>query len=220
MKQSSLKPCLNKIEDSYELFIFLKKQNLLEGASLYWWPSKNDFDVLIGAILTQNTKWENAEKSLKNLSILNYDSLETLANADLETLIIAITPSGFKNQKSIRIKKLCLNIIETFGSFENFQKQASRAWLLEQKGIGPETADAVMCYCLHRNEMVVDAYANRLLKKFDYDFDCYEDLKYWLEYGINENFDKISKIYPYEIDLNTVYCRFHGKIVEYMKKNK
>jgi endonuclease-3 related protein len=68
--------------------------------------------------------------------------------------------------------------------------------------------------------MVVDSYTNRLVKIFDYEFESYDDLKEWLEYGINENFDKITKMYPYEINLNLIYCRFHGKIVEYMKKNK
>lgn len=210
---------LTDIQNSYDLFVFLKNKNLLENASTYWWPSNSDFEVLIGAILTQNTKWLNVEKSIANLKTLNVMSLEKLAHIDLDTFIVAITPSGFKNQKSVRIKQLCQNIIEEFGDFEYFSKQVTREWLLSQKGIGPETADAIICYACHQNSFVVDSYTNRLLKRFGYEFESYDELKAWCEYGINENFDKIIKLYNNEVSLNLIYCRFHGKIVEYMKSN-
>ena len=211
---------MNSISNSYDLFIFLKDLNLIESQPLNWWPANSELEILLGSILTQNTKWENDQKSLKNLEKSNLLSLEKLSCVDLEILTILITPSGFKNQKAKRIKLLAKNIIEEFGDFENFCLNVSRNWILEQKGIGPETADAIMCYCIHSDEMVVDSYTNRLLKKFGYEFESYDDLKSWLEYGINENFDKIKKIYTNEISLNTIYCRFHGKIVEYMKNNK
>ena len=210
---------MTDLQNSYDLFLFLKSKKLLEDAPLYWWPSKSDFEVLIGAILTQNTKWVNVEKSIANLKELNALSLEKLAAIDLNTFIVAITPSGFKNQKSVRIKQLCQNIIEEFGNFENFCNEVSREWLLAQKGIGPETADAIVCYACHQNSFVVDSYTNRLLKRFGYEFESYDELKAWCEYGINENFDKITKLYNNEVSLNLIYCRFHGKIVEYMKSN-
>ena len=211
---------MSSISNSYELLLFLKEQKLLEDAPEYWWPASSDFEVLIGAILTQNTKWVNVEQSLANLKRLDVLSLEALAKIDLPLFIEAITPSGFKNQKSVRIKTLCQNIIDEFGEFETFSQNVTREWLLEQKGIGPETADAVLCYACHQEEMVVDSYTNRLLKSFGYEFESYEDLKLWLEYGINENFDKISKLYENSVSVNKVYCRLHGKIVEYMKSKK
>ncbi len=210
---------MNRVDNAYDLWLFLKEQNLLENAPEFWWPSSSDFEVLIGAILTQNTKWVNVEQSIKNLKKLDVLSLEKLATVDLDTFIVAITPSGFKNQKSVRIKKLCQNILQEFETFENFSKCVTREWLLEQKGIGPETADAVLCYACHQDYFVVDSYTNRLLKRFGYSFESYEDLQAWCEYGINENFDKIIKIYKKDVSLNFVYCRLHGKIVEYMKSN-
>lgn len=210
---------MNSICDSYDLFVFLKEKKLLEDAPLYWWPNQSEFEILIGAILTQNTKWVNVEKSLENLRKLGVLSLEKLATIDLETFIVAITPSGFKNQKSSRIKKLCQNILEQFGSFELFCSEVTREWLLEQKGIGTETADAIICYACHQESFVVDSYTARLLKRFGFEFESYDELKLWCEYGINENFDKISKLYKDEVSLNLIYCRFHGKIVEYMKSN-
>ena len=173
---------MNSISNSYDLFIFLKDLNLIEQEPINWWPANSELEILLGSILTQNTKWENAQKSLKNLEKSNLLSLEELSCVDLEILTILITPSGFKNQKAKRIKLLAKNIIEEFGDFENFCLNVSRNWILEQKGIGPETADAIMCYCIHSDEMVVDSYTNRLLKKFGYEFESYDDLKSWLEY--------------------------------------
>ena len=211
---------LPSISNSYELFLFLKEQNLIDNKYKYWWPNNSDFEIFIGAILTQNTKWVNVEKSLQNLKDLDALSLKGLVKIDIDVLIQAITPSGFKNQKASRIKKISQNILDRFYDFDNFCKNVSREWLLEQKGIGLETADAILCYACHKEEMVVDSYTNRLLKSFGYEFESYEDLKLWLEYGINENFDKIISLYTYEISLNMIYCRFHGKIIEFMKKPK
>ena len=208
------------ISNSYELLEFLKNQDLLDGHPEYWWPSVSDFEILIGAILTQNTKWTNVEKSLENLRKLDLLSLEKLKDVDTEVLVLAITPSGFKNQKAIRLKLLAKNIIEEFTSFDDFTKIVTKEWLLEQKGIGLETADAILCYACHQEFMVVDKYTQRLVKHFGFEFDDYEDLQAWCEYGINENFDKISELYGFEISLNKLYCRFHGKIIEFMKNNK
>jgi endonuclease-3 related protein len=180
----------------------------------------NDFEVLIGSILTQNTKWINVEKSLDNLRKLNLLNLENLSKVDENILIEAITPSGFKNQKSKRLILLCKNILEEFNSFENFCKNVDRQWLLNQKGIGEETADAILCYACHKEFMVVDKYTKRLLSYFDNEFENYEQLQAWCEYGINKNYDKIVQLYGFEISLNMLYCRFHGKIVEFMKSHK
>ena len=205
--------------NSYELLIFLKEKNLLENFPLHWWPNYGTFETVVGAILTQNTKWTNVEKSLQNLHQYNLISLETLSHAHLPLLIQAITPSGFKNQKATRLKVLCQNIQHTFGDFETFQEEVSRTWLLKQKGIGEETADAILCYACKKEEMIVDKYTQKLLRSFGFEFESYEELKQWCEYGINENFDKIIQLYGYEITLNQLYCRFHGKIVEFMKQN-
>lgn len=205
--------------NSYELLVFLKEKNLLENSPLYWWPNYGTFETVIGAILTQNTKWTNVEKSLQNLQKHDLISLETLCDADLPLLIHAITPSGFKNQKAVRLKLLCQNILNRFGDFETFQTEVTRSWLLKQKGVGEETADAILCYACKKEEMIVDKYTQKLLNRFGFEFESYEELKQWCEYGINENFDRIIQLYGYEITLNHIYCRFHGKIVEFMKQN-
>jgi len=211
---------LLKISNSYDLLRFLKNKELLGDHPQYWWPSSNDFEILIGAILTQNTRWTSVEKSLKNLEKLDLLSLEALIKVDLNTLILAITPSGFKNQKSQRIKQLAENIIKEFETFEVFKAKVTRTWLLKQKGIGFETADTILCYACHKEFMVVDKYTQKLVSHFGFNFKTYEDLKAWCEYGINENLDKIHKLYGFKISLNKLYCRFHGKVIEFMKNNK
>jgi endonuclease-3 related protein len=210
---------LNNISNSYELLLFLKEQDLIESKLEFWWPNSNSFEILVGAILTQNTKWVNVEKSLENLRDLDLLTLEKLANADLITLANAITPSGFKNQKSKRLILLAKNIIEEFQTFEKFSLNTNRIWLLNQKGIGPETADAILCYSCKQEFMVVDKYTAKLLKRYDYQFDSYEQMQEWIVDGINENYDKIKTLYGYEITLNKLYSRLHGKIVEFMKRN-
>ena len=207
------------ISSSYDLLCFLKEQNLIDEKYEFWWPSNDSFEILLGAILTQNTKWTNVEKSLDNLKKLNINSLEKLSNMNLEELIIAITPSGFKNQKAIRLIILAKNIINDFITFENFCLNVDRTWLLKQKGIGLETADAILCYSCKQEYMVVDSYTQRLLKRFGYEFESYEELQAWCEYGINQNYDKILTLYDYEITINKIYARFHGKIIEFMKRN-
>ena len=209
---------MTEISNSYELLVFLKNQNLIDENLENWWPNNNQIEIFLGAILTQNTKWINVEKSLENLRNLDINSLEDIIALDIDIFINAIAPSGFKNQKSKRLKQIAKNILEDFGDFDNFCKNVSREWLLLQKGIGPETADAILCYACMQEYMVVDSYTNRLLKSFGYEFESYEDIQTWLVYGINENYDKIITLYGYEISLNQLYSRLHGKIVEYMKQ--
>ena len=211
---------LNNITSSYDLLIFLKEKNLLQNSSSHWWEGYGTFEVLITAILTQNTKWQNVEKSIENIKKYDLLNMKKLSNIDLSILSELISSSGFKNQKSKRIKNICQNIIKDFENFENFTLNVSRSWLLNQKGIGNETCDSILCYACKKDHFVIDTYTNRLLKKIGFEFDNYDDIKEWFEYGINENFSKIEKSYGFDITINQIYCRFHGKIIEFMKNSK
>jgi len=207
--------------DSYELFVALKNSGHLKNErELLWWPNSGSFEVIVGAILTQQTKWEKVEVSLANLKDNNLLHLEGLANIDQQVLATLIKPSGFYNTKAKNLKKLCQNIYEEYESFENFCLHVNRDWLLSQKGVGQESADGILCYACKKEVMVVDSYTNRLVSKFGYEFESYQELQEWLISGIESNFEKITTMYDNEIDLNTIYARFHGKIVEFNKENK
>ena len=205
------------MDSSFELFSSLHKLNLLKDKPNSWWPNAGEFEVLIGAILTQQTKWQKVEKSLINLKEKNLLSIESLADIDVKELAIIIKPSGFYNTKSKWIKQICINIKNEFGDFENFQEQVDREWLLAQKGIGEESADSILCYGCFRDEVVVDAYSDRLLRAFGYEFDRYQDIKEWLVEGVTQNREKIENLFDKKPTLNIIYSYFHGAIVEYAK---
>ena len=198
--------------DSLDLYLELKDKNLLKNSPQYWWPNVGSEWCLVTTILTQNTKWQNVEKSMQNLGNVN---LEKLIEIDEKYLAELIAPSGFKNQKAKRLKLLAKNILDEFGDFENFKENVSREWLLAQNGIGQETADSILCYVCFREVMVVDKYTQKLLANKGMEFLEYEDIQYFLQTGIENRFNEISK--ENENDLNLCYARFHGMIVEFMK---
>jgi len=203
-----------EFSNSYELLVELRKKNLLKNSPKYWWPNVGSFEVVLGAILTQNSKWQKVEMALNNLKNISLEELAEFNEFELSQMIKSV---GFYNQKSKRLILLAKNILEEFGSFEEFQEFVSREWLLSQKGIGFETADSILCYACFRETMVMDSYTKRLLKKNGFGFENYDEMKEWFENGVEENWHKIADFY--ENDLNLCYARFHGKIVEFMKKS-
>jgi len=215
MKGVLFKKLILKIDNSYELYERLKKLNLIGHREERWWPCSGTFEVVIGAILTQNSQWTRVELSLINLRKLNLLNLESLN--ELDVITEAIKPSGLYHQKAKRLKLLSENIKEKFGDFETFCNEVSREWLLEQKGIGKESADSILCYACKKDVMVSDSYSARLLKHLGWEFDSYDDVQSFLVSGINDFYDGKK-------DLSIVYAEFHGMIVEfckhYCKRNK
>lgn len=210
---------------SFELFIFLHSLNLLQDSPLWWWPNHGDFEVVVGAILAQNTKWENVQKSLQNLRtqrILiphqNEQSLKNLAHSDPYFIASLIKSSGFANQKSLRLIQLSRNILKDFGDYQSFTQNTDSQWLIAQKGIGQESRDAILNYACLREVMVVDKYTYKLLCLHGYEMQEYAEIQEWIENGVTQHLDRIQSLYPYEISLAQIYARFHGKIVEFAKK--
>lgn len=184
-----------------------------------WWPDSGTFEVIVGAILTQQTKWEKVEASLANLKEAGLMSLEALSQAEAGQISSAIKPSGFYNTKAQRLQRLCQNMLDEFHTFERFQQEVTREWLLGQKGIGMESADSILCYGCGREVLVIDSYTARLLEAFGYHFERYMEIQEWMQEGIEANFDKITQLFGSELTLHTLYARFHGMIVEYAKEH-
>lgn len=132
-----------------------------------WWPAETELECLLGAILTQNTAWKNVEKALGNLKEKNLISIERLALIPTPSLAILIRPSGYFNQKAVKIKNFIDFIMENYdGSLEKMfaeDGQKLRDKLLKIKGIGPETADSILLYAARKPVFVVDAYTYRIL---------------------------------------------------------
>ncbi len=186
----------------------------------YWWPKSGTFEVVVGSVLTQNTKWENVERALENLrDYLGEIELEKVAHIDQKLLSQLIKPAGFYNTKAFRIKRLAQNILQEYGSFEAFKARPSRRWLLAQKGIGFETADSILNYACYREFLVVDSYSAKLLRFLGYEFEGYEELQEYLSDSLIQNLDAVYELYGKELPLAQIYARFHGKIVEFCKEH-
>ena len=215
------------VENSFELLSFLKAQNLLapldlreiENPKNWWWPNALSFEVILSAILVQNTRWEQVQAALTQFTEKNTLSLESLSAMPIEKLQDSFKNIGLFRQKALRIQVLCQNILRDFGDYPNFCAQVSRSWLLGQKGIGLETCDAILNYGLGRECVVADSYTQRLLSHFGYTLESYAEVQEWLRIGIVENEQKVCALYGCEIPLALVFARLHGKIVEYSKRN-
>ena len=208
------------IEDSFDLLCSLKKAGFMRDLrDPLWWPNSGSYEVVIGAILTQQTKWEKVEKSLRNLKEAGVDSLDKIADLDSKTLAKLIKPSGFYNTKAKYLLGISRAIIKDFGDFENFSEEVSRDWLLSQKGLGKESADSILCYGCKRDVMVADAYSYRLLKELGFEYEEYDDIANWLKEGVARNLENVERLYEKEMSLNEIYALFHGEIVEYCKNN-
>ncbi|MEW6659339.1 MAG: endonuclease III domain-containing protein [Thermodesulfobacteriota bacterium] len=136
-----------------------------------WWPGETPFEVILGAILTQNTNWNNVAQVLAGLQAEGLLHPRTLREMPETELARRLKPSGYFNIKARRVK----NFLDFFAhhfhdSLEEMAQEdlgTLRAALLGVKGIGPETADSILLYALHQPTFVVDAYTHRVLSRHD-----------------------------------------------------
>ncbi|CAG36637.1 endonuclease III domain-containing protein [Desulfotalea psychrophila] len=134
-----------------------------------WWPAKSPFEIIVGAVLTQGTSWKNVEKALANLEfahLLNYDALLALPEKALAELI---KPAGFFNVKAARLGNLLVMIAENYGGkidalLADELGQARQA-LLKVRGVGEETADAILLYAAGKPIFVIDSYTHRIFSR-------------------------------------------------------
>lgn len=134
-----------------------------------WWPAETELEMMVGAVLTQNTNWKNVKKALNNLKEGNLLSLHKLSTLSTSEVAEVIRPAGYFNIKAKRLKNLIDFIVEHYQAelsmFLTEETQALREGLLSVKGIGPETADSILLYAVRRPVFVVDAYTHRIMKR-------------------------------------------------------
>ena len=135
----------------------------------HWWPAETQFEVIVGAYLTQNTAWTNVERALANLHRANLLSVEGIRAVRLSRLQHLIRPSGYFRQKAARLKTFVAFLDDKYeGSFAKLFSQPTgklREELLSLNGIGPETADSILLYAGNHPVFVVDAYTRRILDR-------------------------------------------------------
>ncbi len=161
--------------------------------------SLQKFEIIVGAVLTQNTSWPQVEKSIINLKeVINLTPFEIL-NMDENEFKQAIKPSGYYNQKYNYLR----NISEFYISLQG--STPLRKDLLSVKGIGPETADSILLYAYGEKEFVVDAYTRRIFSHLGL-------------INKKDSYNKIKKLFEdnFEGEVND-YQEYHALIVEHAK---
>ncbi len=133
----------------------------------YWWPARTKFEVIVGAILTQNTNWGNVEKAIQRLKAAGVLSERALRDIPAAKLAALIKPAGYFNVKARRLKNFIRFLSDEYqGSLKAMGREELfrlRHKLLKVNGIGPETADSILLYALDKPVFVVDAYTKRFL---------------------------------------------------------
>lgn len=129
-----------------------------------WWPGDSPFEVMVGAVLTQNTAWRNVEKAIGRLHAAKVMTPAAIYEADPVLLAQWLRPAGYYNLKAQRLRALCLWLHDVGGveAAGRDDTASLRRQLLGIKGIGPETADAILLYAFQRPVFVIDAYTRRL----------------------------------------------------------
>ncbi len=169
---------------------------------LYWWPAKTPFEVIIGAILTQNTAWSNVEKAIARFG----DDLSASRILDLpvEELQTIIRPAGFYKQKALYLKAVSAWFMSYGGRIDLIKSRPLREIrdeLLRVRGVGNETADSILLYAFDFPTFVVDAYTMRLFSRLSiYAGKTYMEVKNYCERELQGNAE--------------VYNQFHALIVQ------
>ncbi len=176
---------------------------------LHWWPAQSPFEVMVGAILTQNTAWRNVElaiAALRERGALCAPVIRELPRAELERLI---RPAGFFRQKAERLQLFVEHLFACCGGELEVllagELEAVRGRLLALKGIGPETADSILLYAGSRPSFVVDAYTRRLFSRLG------------LLHG-QESYEAIRALFMASLPADTdLFNEYHALIVEHCK---
>lgn len=170
-----------------------------------WWPAESWFEIVVGAVLTQNTAWRNVEKAIDNLKkngVLDPQKMLEISEEDLAQLI---RPAGFWRVKSKRLKRLLTKLSEYDFDFEKIKSNLKREELLAVDGIGPETADSILLYAFDRPYFVVDNYTRRILNRLGLLSD-------------KASYVEIQRVFHSVIEDVYTMKEFHALIVEHAKR--
>jgi endonuclease III related protein len=170
-----------------------------------WWPGETPYEVILGAILTQNTVWSNVEKAINNLKKAKSLDPSIVIGMDDQRLKDLIRPSGFYNQKAERLKLASKWYLENKDWAKTADRMVLRGQLLDLRGIGKETADSIALYAFEKPLFVVDAYTRRFCS----------------HYGLLDKgeYDDYRLLFEKEIGLKTkVFNEYHALIVAWGKQ--
>lgn len=179
----------------------------------HWWPGDSPLEVIVGAILTQNTAWQNVTKAISNLkdaSVLGIPELASIPEARLAQLI---RPSGYFNQKARKLKGFVAWLMERhqgdLGSMFRTPLPRLRKELLALHGIGPETADSILLYAAGMKIFVVDAYTRRVFSRHGLiqEQASYDEIQAWFEARLPRSLPLYNDYHAQIVQVGKEYCR-------------
>ena len=189
------------------------RQLLKEFGHRGWWPGETRFEIMIGAILTQNTNWGNVEKAISGLKSKGLLEPEALADSDVRQIEKAIRSSGYFRQKAGRIKGFAKYLVENYdGDLDSFFSKrlaGLREELLSLNGIGPETADSILLYAGEKPVFVVDAYTKRIFGRLGLvgEDAGYEEVQRFFEKGLPEDVELYKDFHAQIVELGKRFCK-------------
>jgi endonuclease III related protein len=178
-----------------------------------WWPAKTPFEVIVGAILTQNTAWTNVERAIANLRSAQMLTPSTIAAARLSKLALLVRPSGYFRQKAKKLKAFIGFLHEEYGGSLKLMfdtpTELLREKLLTVHGIGPETADSILLYAGNHPVFVVDAYTHRIFGRHGITDGKpqYESVRALLEAALPRDSQLFNEFHALIVNTGKNWCR-------------
>jgi endonuclease III related protein len=174
-----------------------------------WWPAEDEFEIIIGAILTQNTSWNNVEKAIGNLKKQGCCNAPALVELEQDQLAQLIRSSGYFNQKAGRLKIVASWYLEQGGlsGLGRLKQQELRQQLLALKGVGEETADDICLYAFNHPLFVIDTYTRRIFSRLSL-------LK------AEHSYSQLQHLFHQHLPADAAhYQQYHALIVEHAKQH-
>lgn len=177
----------------------------------HWWPADSKEEIIIGAILTQNTNWKNVEKAIDNLRKNNLLDFKNLYKTNEKELAALIKPSGYYNQKAKKLKNFVNFLFNEYGldlnKFFRLDVDNLRAKLLEINGIGKETADSIILYAANKPIFVVDAYTKRIMDRIGFKEDTYDKLQNLFMKNLSKDVEMFNEYHALLVRLGKEICK-------------
>jgi endonuclease-3 related protein len=178
-----------------------------------WWPARTPFEVIVGAVLTQNTNWNNVTRAIENLRQADLLDPHALNAVSVQRLAKLIRPAGYFNVKARRLKNLVAWLCERFdgdvGAMGRLGLHSLREELLAVRGIGPETADSILLYAVGLPTFVADAYTARVLRRHKMmDADAgYDEIKAFFESALPADVELFNEYHALLVQVGKEHCR-------------
>ena len=164
-----------------------------------WWPTiekNNKFEIIVGAILTQNTNWKNVEKVIEKLHSEKLLKKSAIKNIPLDKLADLIKPSGYYNQKAKKLK-----------AFVNFKGKITRQNLLRIWGLGKETTDSILLYAYNKPYFVIDAYTQRIMSRLGFKEKGYDELQNLFHKNLPKDYKIYKEFHALFVELGKNVCK-------------